>query len=308
MQTQVNHLHRFRIEPLAEQQFGFFIGTTEVTRWHFSELSPRPYFFPILGKSGQSLTRMGHPGAPNHDHHRSFWFAHSDLLGMDFWSEGKPTRIRQAQWYAIEDGSNDGHDPSPLLLQDVFATIRGEPGEWTLELQSDFRTQSEGIEFRQSNFGVLGLRVAKSLSVIFGGGRITGENGLLGEADLFGKPNRWIDYSGPVYARDLAAGEVPDSVIEGLTLIDHRDNPDHPVSWHVREDGWIGPSLSRKRPILVPKGTPLTCRYLLSVHAGPCDADKANLLANRFDLSPRLGIRKSDRPHHQYAILPMKAG
>ncbi|MEZ5432290.1 MAG: DUF6807 family protein [Verrucomicrobiales bacterium] len=43
--------------------------------------------FPLTGPSGEPLTRMGHPGAENHDHHRSVWFAHNKLNGLDFWSE-----------------------------------------------------------------------------------------------------------------------------------------------------------------------------------------------------------------------------
>jgi hypothetical protein len=325
----VDKTYRTRIEPLAEQQFGFFIGQSEVTRWHFSNQAPRPYFFPVNGPSGTSLTRMGHPGAPNHDHHRSFWFAHNELLGIDFWSENTPARIRQSQWYAIEDGDDlariafelvwsDGHDPQPLLKQDVFVTLRPVtslaemPGsklpEWTLELQSDFRATAEGVEFRQSNFGVLGLRVAKSLSVVFGGGVITGADGFLGEPDLFGKPNRWLDYSGPIYS-DLPTGSSISSetsrgpMVEGLTLIDHCLNPDHPVSWHVREDGWIGPSLSRHRPLLVPRDQPLTCRYLLYAHSGGCNPERANQLADQFDASPPLRVQKGTRPHHQFEII-----
>ena len=36
--------------------------------------------------SGATLTRIGHPGAENHDHHRSVWFAHHKVNGLDFWS------------------------------------------------------------------------------------------------------------------------------------------------------------------------------------------------------------------------------
>ena len=283
-------VHQVRIEPLAERQFGFFIGQTEVTRWHFSDLAPRPYFFPVNGPSGQSLTRMGHPGAPNHDHHRSFWFAHSDLLGIDFWSETTASRIRQSQWYAIQDGMDsarialellwtDGHDPQPLVKQDVFATIRALPKGWTLELQSDFRATADGVEFRQSNFGVLGLRVAKSLSVVFGGGKITGADGREGEPELFGKPNRWIDYSGPIFAQPAPL----EGVVEGLTLIDHARNPNHPAKWHVREDGWIGPlAFPRTVPFWLPREKSLTTRYLLYVHTGGCNPQQINTLADAF--------------------------
>ncbi len=315
-------IYRTRIEPLADQQFGFFIGRNEVTRWHFSDRAPRPYFFPVNGPSGVSLTRMGHPGAPNHDHHRSLWFAHNDLLGIDFWSENTTARIHQSQWYAIEDGDdrariawelvwNDGHDPQPLLKQNVFVTLRPLPGEaaptnWTLELQSDFRALADGLEFRQSNFGVLGLRVAKSLSVVFGDGIMTGANGAQGEPQLFGKPNRWIDYSGPIYTDEPARSDNPQPVeptLEGLTLIDHQANPGHPASWHVRSDGWIGPSLSRHDSLLVPRDKPLTCRYLLFVHAGACDPAAAQMLADQFDQSPNLRVQKGTQTHHQFELV-----
>lgn len=308
---------RVRIEPLAERQLGFFIGQTEVTRWHFSDLAPRPYFFPVNGPSGQSLTRMGHPGAPNHDHHRSFWFAHSDLLGIDFWSETTAARIRQSQWYAIEDGIRtqgtesariafellwtDGHDPKPLIKQDVFATLRALPRGWTLELQNDFRATAQGVEFRKSNFGFVGLRVAKSLSVVFGGGKITGADGMEGEPELFGRANRWMDYSGPVFTQPAPT----EGVVEGLTLIDHAKNPNHPTKWHVREDGWIGPSISRDQSILVPQESPLTVRYLLFVHPGGCDAAQIKALADEFDASSPLQVRKGTKPHHQFEIVDL---
>jgi hypothetical protein len=305
-------VHRVRIEPLPERQFGFYIGPTEVTRWHFSDLAPRPYFFPVNGPSGQSLTRMGHPGAPNHDHHRSLWFAHSDLLGIDFWSENTASRIRQSQWYAIEDGAEtariafellwtDGHDPKPLIKQDVFATLRTVSQGWILELQSDFRAVADGVEFRQSNFGVLGLRVAKSLSVVFGGGMITGADGREGEPELFGKSNRWIDYSGPVFSQTAPQN----TVTEGLTLIDHAHNPSHPAKWHVREDGWIGPSISRDQAVLVPRERPLTSRYLLYVHPGGCNSAEINTLADAFDASSPLQVRKGTKPHQQFEIVDL---
>ncbi len=107
-----------------------------------------------------------------------------------------------------------------------FLTLRGSVESWTLEIQADFQATAEGVEFRQSNFGCLGVRVAKSLSVVFGGGRITGADGNVGEAALFGQPNRWVDYSGPIYQPKAAGGvtskETEQAAEVGLTLIDHR--------------------------------------------------------------------------------------
>ena len=46
------------------------------------------------------LTRMGHPGAPDHDHHQSIWFAHHKVMGIDFWGNASGAVIRQLQWLA----------------------------------------------------------------------------------------------------------------------------------------------------------------------------------------------------------------
>jgi hypothetical protein len=268
---------------------------------------------------------MGHPGAPNHDHHRSLWLAHSDLLGIDFWSEHTTARIEQSQWYAIEETDQyatlaleliwrDGHDPRPLLRQDLFATIRPvtkstaeAPFEdWTLELQADFRTDAQGIAFRKSNFGILGLRVSQELSVVFGSGKITGSDGREGEHELFGQPNRWIDISGPL-GKDAQGREVK----AGVALVDHARNPGHGThphaAWHVRDDGWMGPSLSRHANVELPTNSTLRCRYLLVVHAGECNSQSITQLADEFDARPARQIDKGTRQHHQFEISQAKA-
>jgi hypothetical protein len=305
-----------RIERTGDFEFSFRVRDTELTRWCFSPLVPRPYFFPVRGASGRSLTRMGHPGAPNHDHHRSLWFAHNDLMGQDFWSENRPGRIVQKQWYAIEESDEwariafelhwlDGHDPQPLARQDVFVTLRPAGEDWSLELQSDFRGGGQGVVFHKNNFGVLGLRVAKSLSVVFGGGTITGSDGAVGEKALFGQSNRWVDYSGPIaFASSDSSGQAEQPVVEGLSLIDHAANHGHPAKWHVREDGWIGPSLSRDGDVPLDADAPLTVRYLLNVHRGKVDAAATNRLADAFDRWPAMQVIKGTKPHHQWELQP----
>ncbi len=125
---------RCQVVPLAGQQFAFAVDGHERLRWHASGDAPRPFFFPLIGPSGLPLTRMGHPGAPNHDHHRSIWFAHHKVLGIDFWSDNSKAVIRQEQWLALEDGDRDarmaaqlkwydGHDPAPLVQQQVVFVV-----------------------------------------------------------------------------------------------------------------------------------------------------------------------------------------
>ena len=50
---------------------------------------------------------MGHPGAHNHEHHRSIWSAHHKLAGSNFWADGTGTKIRQKMWYGYHDGNEE---------------------------------------------------------------------------------------------------------------------------------------------------------------------------------------------------------
>ena len=122
--------------PLPDQQAAFLVSGNERVRWHFGAAYPRPFFYPFVGPSGRSLTRMGHPGAANHDHHRSIWFAHEKVQGDNFWSDQTETRIRQKQWLAYQDGKDEalmavllgwyGSDSAELLQQELIACVRPE--------------------------------------------------------------------------------------------------------------------------------------------------------------------------------------
>lgn len=102
-----SHGLRHQLYPLPDQQVSFQIDGIEKTRWHFGKAYPRPFFYPFNGPSGVSLTRMGYPGAPNHDHHRSIWFAHHSVNEIDFWSDNTSGSIYQKMWLAYCDGDNE---------------------------------------------------------------------------------------------------------------------------------------------------------------------------------------------------------
>lgn len=304
------HFPRCQVVPLPDQQVSIQIDGVERTRWHGSPQSTRPFFYPFIGPGGSSLTRMGHPGASNHDHHKSIWFAHHKVLGIDFWSDTSPARVRQKEWLVFEDGDDqavlatrlgwfDGHDPAELLDQILIAIVRPGPnGETFLEVQTTFHPKSDQLEFQQTNFGFFAVRVAKNLSEHFGGGRLTNSEGLVGEKTADGKPNifgkqaRWMDYSGP----------VPGDRTEGITFFDHPSNPGHPTHWHVREDGWMGASPCMHGAIETTKAAPLKLRYLLHAHAGALDAERANSVAREFAIGPTYDVIKGTKPHRQFEL------
>jgi len=245
-------LDRCQIVPLANHEVSLRIDGVEKTRWHYGAEYPRPFFFPFRGPSGAMLTRMGHPGAPDHDHHRSVWFAHHAVDGLTFWSDTTDTQVRQEMWYCFTDGPSEAimaivcgwydGDGQQLMQQDLVAALLPLPNnEHALELQITLRPSKDrdSVELGKTNFGLLAVRVAKSLSARFGGGELTDSEARRGEKEIFGNRARWMDYSGPV-----AVGSGPNrkTVVEGITYFDHPDNPRYPTHWHVRSDGWMGAS------------------------------------------------------------------
>jgi hypothetical protein len=300
-------LSRCRVVPLPDHQVSIQVDGGERLRWHYGPSYPRPFFYPLVGPTGHSLTRMGHPGAPDHDHHRSIWFAHQDVVGTEFWSEQTAARIRQLEWLCYEDdetearlavklGWFDGHDPQALLEQEVLVALRPLEGQETaVEFSLTFRPTAQRLEFGKTNFGFLGARVAKSLSVHFGGGALTDSEGRSGEPAIFGQAARWVDYSGFVGTRDQA---IP----EGITYFDHAANTGHPACWHVREDGWMIAAPCMQAPLLTTREAPLTLRYLLHAHRGAIDAARADALAGEFDSRPPLRLVPSPSPHVRHVF------
>jgi len=301
---------RCQVVPIPDHQASFVIDGRERLRWHFGQNYPRPFFFPLNGPSGSSLTRMGHPGAPNHDHHQSVWFAHNKVVGIDFWANGLPPRIQQKEWLAYVDGDSeavmavklgwyDGHDPRELLEQELIVSVRSggeakEEGaaETLVELQSTFRPTSEMLEFGKTNFGFLAVRVAKNISAHFGGGTLTDSEGRVGEPAIFGNQARWMDYSGP----------VPGDKVEGITYFDHPSNPRHPTHWHVREDGWMGASACFADPLTTTRDKPLVLRYLLHAHAGSANNAEAGPVFERFAKERPFAVTKSTVRNVMWAV------
>lgn len=284
--------------PLPNHEVSFQVNGIERTRWHYGAQYPRPFLYPLNGPSGETLTRMGHPGAPDHDHHRSVWFAHYKVLGIDFWGDGRnDAHVRQIDWLAYEDSDDDarmavrlgwfdGHDPAELLVQELVVAVRDDGAGGTfLETQSRFIPKADSLEFQQTNFGFLAVRVAKSISGFFGGGTLTNSDGKTGEKAIFGKASKWMDYSGSV-------GSPDNPTNEGITFFDHPTNPGQPTGWHVREDGWMGASPCMNASIVSEKTRPLRLRYLLHAHAGAADNDRAARVHQAFSKSKAFEIRK----------------
>ena len=310
--SDAGEVRRCEVIPVADHQVSFQIEGVEKFCWNFGESYPRPFFYPFRGPSGAMLTRMGHPGAPDHDHHQSIWFANNKVNGLDFWGNNKHTTIRQRQWFAYEDGDDEAimacvlgwmdPDDNAIMQQELVAAIVPmDDSEHALEIQ--FTTSPTGsqtkVELEQTNFAFLPVRVAKTISAHFGDGGLSNSEGQLGEKDIFAKSARWMDYSGPV-----AVGEGPPrtSTIEGITFFDHPSNRNYPTPWHVRDDGWMGAAVNLEQGITLDKNTSLTLRYLLHAHRGAYDHDKATVVHQAFAERTGFVVSKGTKKNYQYEV------
>ena len=161
-----------------------------------------------------------------------------------------------------------------------------------------FTPTADSLEFGQTNFGFLAVRVAAHISAYFGGGELTSSEGRRGEAAIFGKPARWMDYSGPALPKSGAASDA----IEGITYFDHPSNPAYPNSWHVREDGWMGASPCMHGPLTTTKVKPLVLRYLLHAHAGDIRKERADEISAQFVAAAPYKVDQATVKHRQYVI------
>lgn len=259
--------------PLPHHEVSLQRQGSELARFHYEPDGLRPFVYPVIGPSGRSLTRMGHPHDPvTHSHHNSVWISHNDVNGVSFWDDRGKGGIVVQRAEQFEDGENEAAvltvaqwraEGIALLNERRRTAIHLLPNnEWMLSI--DLQLEPAGtneITFGKTPFGLVGVRMAKTIGVHDGGGTIRNSEGGVNEKGVLWKPARWVDYSGPITS----------TAREGITLMDHPSNPNHPTIFHVRDDGWMGTSLTYTNARVLKPGAPLRLRYGLYVHAGVPD-------------------------------------
>ncbi len=271
--AQPKPIPRVQTIPLPYDQVSFQRDGQEITRYHFGSTLRRPFLYPVIGPAGRSLTRMGHPHDPvGHSHHNSIWVSHNDVNGTSFWADrGKQSgKIIHQRIEKLTDSDTDAHvtavnawiddsSKKTLLLERrrVNVTLL-DKGEWFVTLDLELEPAKEDVMFGKTPFGLVAVRMAKTIGVRDGGGTIRNSAGQVDEKEVFWKPAKWVDYSGAITPK----------AIEGITLMDHPRNFNHPSVFHVRNDGWMGSSLTFNEALKLPAGKSLRLRYGFYIHAG----------------------------------------
>jgi hypothetical protein len=254
----------------------------------------KPILWPLIGPTGKGVTRSYPMNAKppafekqDHPHHRSFWFTHGNVNGVDFWMEGaKAGTIRHREFTEVAGGSNgtigainDWHDPAgKKICQERRKFVFGADADarW---IDVDLRVEaSEGdLTFGDTKEGSFGVRVHETMKVdAKKGGKIVNSRGQTDGA-TWGKPAEWVDYQGPVEGETL-----------GIAIFNHPTSFRYPTTWHVRTYGLfaanpfgLGDFTNKKEDgkHVVKSGDALTLRYRVVMHRGD---EKTGRIAERF--------------------------
>jgi hypothetical protein len=240
---------------------------------------------------------MGHPHDPlTHSHHNSVWVTHNMVNDLDFWGDYAKKQGRIVNVEVSREGYEDTDEfasmrmvnhwiseaDKSIQLTEVRRTeIRPLDGakSWFMIVDLEFSPpKGKTATFGATGFGLIAVRVAKSIGVHDGGGRILNSEGLLNEEAVFRKPARWCDYSGRITNDADGYG--------GITLMNHPMNPHNPTAFHVRNDGWMGCCLSLDTPVEVTEANKLRVRYALWVHDGVATQEQSETHWKKFTEMP----------------------
>lgn len=260
--------------------------------------APHVYFYPVVGPGGLPMTR-NYPMVPesqgeahDHPHHRSLWYSHGNVNGVDFWAEsGKSGKIVHDKFLEIKSGKDVGVIRSAnnwvapdgkvvCTAEQTFRVYARPASERLFDFEITFHAGDREVVFGDTKEGSMGIRVASTMRLLGidkkpGQGHIVQSTGVK-DKETWGKRAAWCDYYGPVQGKTL-----------GVAIFDHPQNPRHPTWWHVRDYGLFAANpfgihdFERKPAgtgdLKVAPGQTLTFKYRFYLHEG--DTEQASVAA-----------------------------
>lgn len=257
---------------------------------YLTQSGDKPVMWPLIGPGEQELTR-GYPlrdATPeekqDHIHHRSFWFTHGSVNGVDFWSENpNHGKIVHREFVEVTSGKeaviatrNDWIGPDgKKVCEDLrrFRFAADHEARW-IDCEIELFANPGEVVFGDTKEGSFAIRVAESIKVdAKKGGRIVNSEGQVDGA-AWGQPAAWVDYHGP----------VGDQVC-GIAILNHPSSFRFPTPWHVRTYGlfaanpfglhdFAGGKADVNGSHKLPAGEKMLLRYRVLLHAGDHQAGK----------------------------------
>lgn len=301
----------------ADDRVRVEIGGQLFTEYIFKG-APKPYFYPVLATDGTEMMRhfpmkKDVPGdVMDHPHHRSLWFTHGNVNGVDFWAESNLTRSGQIFNESVEHSVKGGvgeiksrnkwvaPDGTVHLTDETTVRIRGTADARILDYEVMLKApKDKPVVFGDTKEGSMAIRLplwmtpphsysdtskddkgaTKKRKVAHEGkGVIVNAEGIKND-ETWGKRSTWVDYHAP-----------KDGKIYGVAMFDHPKNPRHPTWWHVRSYALFAANPFGKHDfeklsdpkagdLTIPAGGSTTFRWRFYFHTGD---EKTAKIAERY--------------------------
>ena len=259
----------------------------------------KPIVWPIIGPHGQQMTRnfpmlKVEGEKQDHPHHRSLWFTHGDINGIDFWAETpKAGKVIHRDFLkcagvgpaAVISTVNDWIGPDgKKQCEDVRTlTFRGNDEQRTIDFDITLKATDGPVVFGDTKEGTMGLRVPTSMDAnqkdVAKRGEIVNSKGQRND-DAWGKQAAWVDYHGNVGGKTV-----------GVAILNHPTSLRYPTYWHVRTYGLFaanpfglhdfrGTKDANEGAYTLLAGETLSLRYRFLFHLGD---EKAGHVAEAFE-------------------------
>lgn len=256
------------------------VGADFFTSYRFSDDEKYPFFFPVNGPSGASVTSMRNGKYP---HHTSLFFGCDKVNGGNYWQEGNERGQIFSEGAIIEKASgpeivitdvcNWKRPDAAQPIRDTRRIVLSAPSKTLRQIDVDIILESlMAVTIEKTNHSLFSVRMDPDLTPVMGGTMINAA-GASGEKATFGQASPWMATYGK-----RGGGEI-----EGLAIFQHPGNRWAPSPWFTRDYGFMSPT-----PMYWPgegattklaQGEKVRLRYRVLVFSGePVPAD----LARRF--------------------------
>ncbi|HSI77732.1 MAG TPA: PmoA family protein [Lunatimonas sp.] len=258
---------KIRAEKIGSR-IDFHIGNLFFTSYRFDSNEKYPFFYPVNGPSGASVSSMRNGTYP---HHSSLFFGCDMVNGGNFWQEGLDrgqivslrAEIEQVDEFTVViHNENIWTRPGANApIKDIRKITVTSSSKEIFQIDFDVTMEMlEDVTIKKTNHSLFSGRMDPDLSVVNGGTMINAE-GDRGEKETFGKPSSWIDFHGP-----RGTG------MEGMAIMQHPSNDWYPSPWFTRDYGFFSPTPmywpEDDKETVLAKGQKVMLRYRVLVHAG----------------------------------------
>ncbi|MBA4410525.1 MAG: PmoA family protein [Bacteroidota bacterium] len=244
------------------------------TSYIIAENEKYPFFYPVNGPSGASVTSMRNGTYP---HHSSLFFGCDRVNGGNYWQEG----LERGQIVSLREDILENDGPRVVIeneciwkrpgavspVKDLRKITITAPSKEIFQI--DFEVTMEmllDVTIEKTNHSLFSARMDPALAVVNGGTMINAE-GESGEKETFGKASPWMDYYGK-------RGDK----IEGMAIMQHPSNNWYPSPWFTRDYGFFSPTPmywpADDKATVMKKGETIKLKYRVLVHSGTNETAK----------------------------------